>query len=63
MDTDVLNSITDCKAIKDRDGIIKPCCWWSEHIGECGRPQNVDCPEGVRAPQQEVADSNYGALV
>jgi hypothetical protein len=61
MDTDVLNSIPDCKAIK-QDGSTKPCCYWREYIGECIKPNNVDCPQGVRKPQQEVAETCYNSL-
>ena len=55
MDTEVLNSITDCKAIKGPRGKVEPCHWWAEYKGECTKPANIKCPEGVKQPQQEVA--------
>lgn len=55
MDTEILNELTDCKAIKGPRGVIKPCHWWAEYIGKCTKPASIDCPEGVKQPQQEVA--------
>lgn len=62
MDTDVLNAITDCKAIKDHKGEVKPCHWWAEYRGVCIKPASIDCPEGVRQPQQTVAEMDYRSL-
>ena len=53
MDTEVLNAIPDCKNI-DKKG--NPCQWWYETSGECRKPSDVDCPKGVRQPQQEYAE-------
>lgn len=45
MDTEELNQIPDCKK----------CNWWYDVVGECQKPSDVDCPKGVRQPQQEYA--------
>ena len=45
MDTEVLNQIPDCKT----------CNWWYDLLGVCEKPKDVDCPKGVRQPQQEFA--------
>lgn len=52
MDTEVLKAITDCKK----------CHFWRDYIGKCMRPSNIDCPEGVRKPQQDVAVLEYRSL-
>ena len=62
MDTEVLNSITDCKAIKRQDDSTKPCCYWYDILGVCRKPSNVKCPQGIPEPSQEVADSHYNSL-
>lgn len=45
MDTELLESIPDCKE----------CQWWYDTYGECRKPSDMDCPRGVRQPQQEYA--------
>ena len=62
MDTDILNSVTDCKAIKGPQGKVEPCHWWYEIRGICRRPANIECPEGVRQPQQESSYSEFRSL-
>lgn len=63
MDTDILNSITDCKAIVERSGDEpKPCEFWYEILGECRRPAGIDCRHGVRRPQQDFAEQDYNSL-
>ncbi len=52
MDSDVLNNIPDCKK----------CSWWYEIRGVCRKPNNIDCPKGVKQPNQTVADMNYSSL-
>ena len=60
MDSEILQALTDCKAVlDDRDGKIKHCRWWYDIIGECRKPANIDCPEGVKPPQQEFMDNEY----
>ena len=56
MDADVLNNLTDCKAIVDAEGNINPCPWWYETLGECTIPANVDCLQGIRKPQQDMVE-------
>ncbi len=62
MDSEVLNSITDCKAIKDPNGVVKPCEWWYEILGECRRAAGIECRHGVRGPQQEFTIDDYNYL-
>lgn len=51
MDAEILDAM-DCKK----------CHWWSDRLYKCNKPADIDCPEGVRPPQQEVADTNYSVL-
>ena len=62
MDTDILNNLTDCKAIRGRDGKVRPCHFWYDPPGKCKKPADTDCPEGVRQPQQEFMEMEYDAL-
>ncbi len=52
MDTETLNAITDCKK----------CHFWREYIGKCIKPDNIDCPEGVKQLSQEIAEMEYRSL-
>lgn len=47
LDSDVLNSIPDCKE----------CKWWYDPPGECKKPGDIECPKGVEQPQQEYAEN------
>jgi len=49
MDTEVLKAISVCQQ----------CHWWADYRGKCIKPDNVDCPQGVLPPQQEVAEMDY----
>ena len=50
MDTDILDNLTDCKK----------CHWWYEILGRCNKPEDVNCPEGVRPKRQEsYLDESY----
>jgi hypothetical protein len=54
MDSDVLNSIPDCKK----------CSFWKDHIGKCFKPRDVDCPKEVRQPRQtSTIDYNYDRIM
>lgn len=48
MDSDILNSIPDCKE----------CDWWYDVVGECRKPSDIECPKGVRQPQQEEVETD-----
>ncbi len=52
MDTDILNSIPDCKT----------CTWWYDVVGECKKPIDIACPNGVRQQQQQVTKNDYTIL-
>lgn len=70
MDTEVLNAIPDCKRVLDEAAtrkaggkkMYKACHWWREYMGKCIKPANIDCPKGVKPPQQEVAEMDYTIL-
>jgi len=53
MDAEILAAISDCKNI-DKKGL--PCHWWYDILGVCRKPKDIDCPQGVRRPQQEKAE-------
>ena len=62
LDSEDLNSKQDCKDVKDKDSNIRPCQCWFEMLGVCRRPANIDCPQGVRWPQQEFVETEYVIL-
>ncbi len=63
MDTEVLNSLPDCKDARENGKKTgRPCQWWYDIRGVCCRPANIDCPQGVRQPRQEVAETEYTIL-
>lgn len=62
MDTEVLNALTDCKAIKQPDDSVGPCYYWRERIGKCIIPSDTKCPVGVPRPRQDVAILEYRSL-
>ena len=53
MDSEVLADISDCKV---------GCGFWYKLTGECKRPNDVDCPKGVKRPRQLVADTDFQVL-
>jgi len=52
MDKSDLENLTDCKK----------CPFWRDYIGECRKPDNIDCPEGVQLPVKTQAETEYRSL-
>jgi hypothetical protein len=53
MDTEVLQAMSPCTNEKGK------CHWWDALRGNCYKPDDTKCPQGVRQPLQEVMDMDY----
>lgn len=68
MDADILKQMSPCtkEYVGKIDGkhvyVDKKCHFWDAMVGRCMKAASVNCPNGVRLPQQEVVEMDYCIL-